>query len=598
VKKGPNGSVSVCDEPVIWDDFRRGPAKTWADLPWVAYGHNYSRAELVALSPKIGPKVKLDAVVGDEPSKAGKDPDKLPDMFKRARVWEVWDKQERKVYWFATSYPDGPLKVADDPYRLREFFPSPKPLYAVNRTDTLTPVCRFMLWKPLADEMDSLTARIAGIVKVMKLRGLYAGKFENVISKLEGLEDGQLAAAEDAERALQEGGLDKSIWMFPVDMAIQVVEGLYKARQEAKAAIYELTGVADILRGETEASETATAQQIKAQWGSLRLQDGQRDVQRYARDLYRMKADLSCQEMEFAEMVAMTGVDFMPDMPEPPPVPPNAPPEAQMQPQMAQQAAQQQAMAQAQQMAAAVEKLLKGDPEQSEDQALATDLQREFKIEIETDSTIRADLSQAQQNISGFVTGLGEFMQSAGPAVQAGYMPPEVAIGYIGVFSRQFKLGREAEAITDQWMQAVKDLANKPKEPSPEEKKAQLEMQAMQQKAALETQKQQADLQAQQAKNAMEMEKAQAELALKREELQLKREEMALKAQAMQQEQAMKAQAAQQEHAFNMQSMQEQAAFESQQRTANAQHEDQRRSAEIDFMKQKQAMRPANGAAQ
>lgn len=553
VVKGPNGSISVQDEPVMWDDYRHGPAKTRKDQPWEAFRHRMTREELVALSPEHGAKVTLDSVVAGADSKKADD---LPDMFKRALVWEVWDRTERKVYWFAESFKDGPLLVQDDPYRLRDFFCTPKPLYAVERTDSLTPICEFMIWKPLADEVDSLTARIAGIVKVMKLRGLYAGQFEGLMTKLSGLNDGELAAAEDSARAIQEGGIDKAVWMWPVDLAITVVQGLYEAREQAKNQLYELTGVADILRGSTQASETATAQQIKAQWGSLRLQEGQRDVQRYARDLLRMKADLSCQEMSFAEMAAVTGIKFMPE---------GVPPEQQAQ-----------AMMQAQQMAQAVEVLLKGP-----------DLQREFVIEIETDSTIRADLSRAQQNISGFVTGIGEFMAGVGPAVQAGYMPPEVAIKYIGVFARNFRLGREAETLTDEWVKHVEEMAKQPPKPDPEQQKAEMEMQQMQAEAQAKQADRAAELQFKQQEHAMTLQMKQAELAMREQELALKEREL-----------GMKAQAAQQEHAFKMQAQQEEAVFRRQDMQANAQFEDERRSSELAHMKQRQAMKPGNGAVQ
>jgi hypothetical protein len=43
--------------------------------------------------------------------------------------------------------------------------------------------------------------------------------------------------------------------------------------------------------------------------------------------------------------------------------------------------------------------------------------------------------------------------------------------------------------------------------------------------------------------------------------------------------------------------MQEEARFASEARAADAQHEDARRGAELQFMQQKQAMRPQAGAA-
>ncbi len=459
--KGAAGSKHVECEAVQWDDFRRGPAKTWKDVPWVAIRWKYTRDELVALSPKIGKEVTLDCVVGDAP--AGKDGENLPDMFKRATVWEIWDRQERKVYFIAESYKDAPIATTPDPYKLRDFFPVPRPLYAVDRSHTLKPVCEFTIWKPLADEMDEITARISGIVKVMKLRGLYDGALEDAVKKMGDLEDGQLAPTQDAARVLQQGTIDKAVWLWPVEKAIEVVNGLYEAREQAKQTIYEITGVADILRGSTNPNETLGAQQLKAQWGSLRLQDAQREVQRYARDLYRMKADLMGELMDPAELVAMTGI----------------------------------------QIDAQGAVLLKKD------------LQREFAIEIETDSTIRADLARAQENISGFVTGFGGFIESVGPAVEMGYMPPEIAVGLLQAFARNYKIGREAETLMDTWKKQLEQKAKQPPAPPPPDPK----LEAEKVKAAAVIQKTQLDGQLAQADHQMTMAEKKAEFDMKMAEL-------------------------------------------------------------------------------
>lgn len=451
---GPNGSKWMQWESVAYDDFRHGPAKVWDDVPWVAYRHKFKRDELVEIAGKaIGDEVPLEVAVGETPKK---DADKLPDMFKRALVWEVWDREAGKVYFFAESYPDSPLRVYDDPYSLRKFFPSPKPLYQIERTNTLVPVCEFQIWKPLADEVDDITKRIGNIIKVMKVRGLYAGQFENLIAKLSSLDDGELAAADDAARTMQEGGIDKAIWMWPIDLAMKTVEGLYEAREQAKNHLYELTGVADILRGQTNPSETLGAQQIKAQWGSLRLQDAQADVQRYARDCYRIMADL-LGKFEPPELMAMTGVQEAPQVL----------------------------------------------------QLMRMDLQREFVIEIETDSTIKADLSRAQQNIAGFVQGFGTFIQSVGPAVQAGMMPPEIAVQLLTAFARSFKLGREAESALDGWEKYLQQKAQQPPQPDPAQQAEQAKAEAEKAKAGAAIQQTQLEGQIAQQEHGQKMQEMQ-----------------------------------------------------------------------------------------
>lgn len=520
VGAGEAGSKWVSCEPVIWDDFRRGPAKRWEDVPWMAYRHKLTREELIAKNATIGAEISLDVTVagaGDD----GKDKDggDLPDMFKRATVWEIWDAGVRRVYWIAESYKDKPLAVDEDPYQLRKFYCTPKPLYAIESTDTLIPVCEYMEWKPLADEMDTLTKRISAIVAAAKWRGIYDGALESAVKNMSGLEDGQLAPAEDAARVMAQGAIDKSIWLMPVEGLVALVKQLYEARDVCKSTIYEITGVADIMRGNTNASETLGAQQLKAQWGSLRLQEAQRDVQRLARDLFRMMADLMSEVMELPELVAMTGVQIdkpppqmghnggppmgapmQPGMPPQQPQPP-APPPPSIAPQVAQ--------------------LLKGD------------LQREFIIEIETDSTIKGDLGRSQENISNFIMGFSQYVQGVLPAVQMGMMPPETAVSLARSFSRIFKLGRDADLALDEWEEKATLAAQQPKQPPPEDPatvKAKADAANEQQRMAMEGEEKKARFQLDTQKAAQENDRAerqmQADHAFKAQEMQFKRDQL------------------------------------------------------------------------
>jgi len=406
-------------EPVIWDDFRIGPAKRWPDVPWEAFGWLYTREELEALSPKYGAKVKLDMTLEGAPDKGSE----VPDSFKRARVWEIWDRHKRQVYFVAPSFTEAPLEVTPDPYKLRDFFPNPKPLYAIKTTDSLVPICPFTVWAAQQAEMNSLTRRIGALIRVIRWRGVYDGAFEGAVQAMKNLDDGEMAPSPDAARALVQGEIEKAFWLMPIEQAIQTVKALYEAREICKQTIYELTGVADILRGATKANETLGAQQLKAEWGSLRLQSAQRDTQVHARDLMRLTADLLAGHFDETALEAMTGIRLSP-----------------------------------QQM-----KLLK------------TDMAREFSIDIETDGTIKADLSRSQENVGGFIMGFGQFIEAVGPAVQAGFMDAVEAVGLLRTFARNFKLGREAEDILDDMQRRLEEKAKEPPQPPPPDPKVQAE---------------------------------------------------------------------------------------------------------------------------
>lgn len=481
-------SKHITWEPVIWDDFRLGPAKRWADTPWIAFHWVFTRDELEGLNPELAWKVNLDATVEGQPDKDAP----TPDTFKRANVWEIWDKSKRKVYWIAESYDQGPLKIEDDPYRLIGFFPIPKPRLAIETTDTQVPICPFMVWQSQQEEMNSLTRRIGALINVIKWRGIYDGAFESAVKAMKGLEEGDLAPAPDAARMLVNGDIEKAFWLMPIEQAVATLRQLYESREICKQVIYELTGVADILRGSTKANETLGAQELKAQWGSLRLQSAQQDIQLHARDLMRMTADLMAEHFTPEELEAMTGIRLTPE----------------------------------------------------QVQLLKTDISREFNIDIETDGTIKADLGRQQENVGGFVAGLGSYFEAVGPAVQAGYMTPPEAVGLARTFARNFKLGRQADHILDEWQKRLDAKAKEPPAPPPPDPKLQVE----------QIKAQTAQTQAE-AEIARTQTQGQIDQQTMSQEAQLKQAEFEMRMQEMQAEQ----QRAREAHAMEMQKLQAEA---------------------------------------
>ena len=478
-------------ESVYWADFRRGPARTWESVPWVAFRHFLTREELERLNPKIGATIDLDARLQGVEDKDGQPPAQI---FQRATVWEIWDRERRRVLFIAPAYRDAPLVEADDPLGLADFFPVPCPLYAIDTPDSLVPVEPYRLYKDLADELDRVTRRIASLTAALKWRGAYADPtLGDFLVKFEKLADGEFAPM-DNPSAFQAGagGLEKAFWMMPIEQAAGVLQQLYAAREQIKASIYEVTGISDIVRGASQASETATAQSIKSQWGSLRIQRLQAEVQRFARDLLRLKAEIIAEKFEPQSLMAASGIPV-----------------------------DEQVMA-----------------------LLRNDAMRTYRVDIETDSTIQADVARAQQNASGFVAGFGQFMQAVGPAVQAGALPVEVARTMLQSFARSFKLGRAVEDAIDTIGQS------QPQAPGAPQADAQA---AAQQQAQQEAAQAQAEAQAEaQMKAQGEQMKAQASLQSEQVRAQVSLQAEQVRAQAMLQAEQMRIAAENQRHAAEM----------------------------------------------
>lgn len=471
-EEGPDGQP-ISREMVAWqtvscrripyDKYRQGPADQFGDVPWVGRLKGMTRdemKELPGISAEVAKSVPLDMTEGDigEKSEAEKSP------FKKAAVLEIWDKQTRKVYYVAPSYPAGPLAVVDDPLGLLDFFPCPRPLVAIRRQETLCPVVPYDIYAKQAEELNTVSERILALVGLLKYRGIRASEISE-LDAVAGLNDGDFTPSDGALSVLaQNKSLDDAIWVMPIDKIILVIRELIIQRNEIKQAIYEITGIADIMRGASDANETLGAQQIKAQWGSLRVTDVQRDIQRFVRDIMRLKAEVIASK--FNEQTLG---------------------------------------------------LLNQGPVEPEVMAiLRNDVQRAYTIDIETDSTIRGDLQRSQQNMNLFLQGTASFAQSIGPLIAspanaAGVIPPDIALAVYAGFARQFKLGKEVEDKLAQYMEMASNGGMQQQDPKAQAEKEEAKqinkakMVAETQTAAATAQKTALEAEGQQIENARQM---------------------------------------------------------------------------------------------
>lgn len=420
------GEQCVC-EHVQWDDFRRGPGKTWDEVSWIAFRHRMTRSQLVEKFPEVGQSVELDAVADDDVKKC--DDEGVVSVFKTAEVWELWDKDERKVLFLASNYKAGPLKEVADPLELQGFFPIPEPMRAIEKASSLVPVTPYTLYKKQAEELNTISSRIIAITKVLKYRGVYDSTLDEM-SKLKDAGDNEFIAVTNSIAWTEKGGLEKAIMVMPIESAAKVLIALESQRESCKQTIYELTGISDIVRGASNAQETATAQQIKAQFGTLRLQRFQQEVQRYIRDIIRLMAEVIAEKFQPQTLMQMSGI--------------MVPTQAEVALQMQQAFAQ--AMAAGQQpppmpKVVTLEEVL---------QILRSDIQRAYRVDIETDSTIQAMEGADQKAVADLIQGIGVMAQSLGTAVQAGLFPAQAAQAITKAVVRKFKLGRAVEDALDE----------------------------------------------------------------------------------------------------------------------------------------------------
>lgn len=515
------GYEAAIPDYVYWEDFGHNVARTWDEV-WLVWRRVYmDRAQLVKRFKEAGKTIPLDH------SPRGIKDEKVAEDIKKACVYEGWDKRKGQVVFLSRGHPKVIEKVAD-PLELTGMFPCPRPLFATVTTDSLMPVADYALYQTQAQEIEELTVRINGLQKALKVRGAYdaaAPALENILSG----DDNKLIPVANWAQFSEKGGVDGSIQWVPIKEVAEALIALYEAREKSKADLYELTGIADIIRGNSEPEETATAQQIKGRFAVLRISDTQAEVQRFARDLIRLLGEIIAEHFDLETIKAISGIKLLMAA------------EKQLLQQMQQQeqAAQQMAQQQGQPPAPSQipeEKLeLLDQPTWEEVHGLLSDqVLREFRIDIETDSTIRTDEDADRVARTEFLTAAGGYIDKASIAMQTA---PELGplLGELLMFGvRSFRSARSLEPVFED---ALKKLSEpKPPQPDPEIEKEKIKAQAAQQ---LEQLKGQTTMQVEQSKQQMQAQEnaataqiedqraerdGQRELIIEREKMQMEKE--------------------------------------------------------------------------
>ena len=454
----------VCYRNISWKDYCEGPATRWEDVPWIAFRHIISQEEAKRREGKVIPVGgAVSPVVGQEDR-----PNERDDVV----LWEIWEKATRKIF-FVREHDSYVERVVDDPLALRGFFPIPEPLQPITATGSRRPVCPFTIYRDLAEELNLVSTRIAKIMEGMKVRGFIVALANTDMTALANADDNEVVPLTDMDHVMQNGGLEKAVMFWPIDRASQALKELYVQREQARSAIYEITGISDIMRGESDSRETASAQNLKSEYGAMRLSRMQKFMQWSVRDMFVITAEILSNNFTPATLQQISGIQFE-----------NTP-----------------AMA-------LLEKPLK-----------------HHVIDVETDSTIMGDRRKFQQEFADLTNGVGAFVERI---AQLGQMFPEAAeglIGLLGVLMKHANLGREGEQhIRDIIDQARQGLAARRQAEQQAAEQAEKQGKAEEAQAKLQQEAQNRAMAHEQkmAELNFKMEQSKAELDLKHRELELR----------------------------------------------------------------------------
>jgi len=444
-----------------WRDVLWSWSRTFGDLRWLAYRNWLTKDQA---TERYGKKVadelnyKQQKMTVETSNNDAPDIPEHNDNWLKAEVWEIWDKDEREIVEIHLGY-QRVLKTTPDPLKLRNFFPSPALFIANPTTSLYLPTPDWHMAQDLYNEIDKLQTRIAVITEAVKVVGVYDVSTPEIAQMLKEGIDNKLIPVPKYALFAEKGGIQGAIDWFPIEDVVNALVNLRQLRDETIALLYQITGMADVMRGELANQYEGVGQtDTKVQFGSIRVQSIQEQFAAFVSGLMRLKAEVVAKHFAPETIVKKSNIEHSFETPE---------------------------------LIEAAVALIK-DP-------AALRLQ----VKVKAESLATTDYARMQAERGEFLTGLSGFMQAAAPLLEqspsaAPYLMQLLQWGLAG-----FRGADEIEGVIDQAIVAIEEAEKQAQanpRPDPEvqkeQAKAQGQVQLVQAKAQAEAQTREHDKQA------------------------------------------------------------------------------------------------------
>jgi len=541
----------VCVDYVYWQDFIWSPCRVWEERRWVGRKVYMDREALIKrFGKEKGNQVPLD--YNPTAIKHGSSPQSTPknEAVQKAVVYEIWCRESRNVYWLSKGYPEL-LDEKHDPLRLVGFEPCPRPMLANITTSNTCPRPDYYMIQDQYQELDSLNNRISLLLQACKVVGVYDKSAEGISRMLTEGFDNQLIPVDNWAMFAEKDGLKGNIDWLPLDVVVKAMTELIENRELVKQQIYELTGISDIVRGATKASETLGAQEIKSKFASIAIKKRQDEVAQFAADILRIKAEIQVKHFTPEVLIKKSNIQGTG--------------EANM---------------------------------QFAEQALAllqTEEGFEWRIQITADSIAQADYAMEKADRVEFLTAVSSYLEKAVPMFQLVPGSSALLISMLKWAVAGFKGADEIEGLIDQELDRISKAPPPPPKPDPEQQKMALEKQKGEQSMQIAQQKAELDAQSKQQDLAVKKQLAELEIRMKEMEFQFKIKELQLEEQKFHMEMNFEAEAAARDQRTALMEQQMQLRASAQQHEQSLQQGEEMGAAKLKQAKAAAAAKPKTG---
>ena len=390
-------------EYVFWKDFLWSPARTWNEVRWVGFTTKMTKEQCIErFGEEVGSKIPLTSTKKSDTDLSA---ETEQDAWKRAEIIEIWDKDNKKVCWYNKEMPEL-LDEKDDPLGLTGFFPCAEPLASNLTTTAYMPIPDFFMAQDLYNEIDRLETRIATISEAVKVVGVYDKSSDGVKRMLsEGVEN-DLIPVDNWSMFAEKGGLKGMVDWMPIESIAGVLRELTARRDDVKTQLFEVTGLADIMRGAESAAATATASSLEARFASIRVQALQDQFADYATDLIRLRAEIMTQHFNPENLYKQSNIEYTAD-------------------------------GQNQELVGAAMELISNKKDLI------------WRLSVKPESVAMTDFAQLKQERTDFLMAISQFFQSAGPIIEQEPAAAPMLIEMLKWSLSGFKGSAEVEGVLD-----------------------------------------------------------------------------------------------------------------------------------------------------
>lgn len=405
---------------IYWKDFFYSPARTWDEVRWVARRVYMTKDQLNA---RFGEKIAKIVPLQTATRSSANDQTPKFDPWSKAEVFEIWCKDNKKVYWLAKGC-EIILDVKDDPLGLDHFFPCPKPLAANVTSSNYIPRADYIFAQDQFNELDEINTRITWLTRAAKVVGVYDKSADGIQRMFNQAAENQLIPVDNWAMFAEAGGIKGKVEWVPIEAVVNAIDRLRQYRADKTMQIYEVLGISDVMRGASKASETATAQQIKAQFGSTRIQLSQFYIAEWITNALRIKAEIISKHWQPDTIAQRSNIMRTPDA----------------------------------QFAQGAIALIK-------DEQLA-----EYRISVEADSMAAMDWAAERDAAVQFMQGLGAFISQVAPVAQSTPGAAPYLLRLMQWAVSKFRVSGEIEGVLDQAVGAMNQQLMNPPQPQPDPK--------------------------------------------------------------------------------------------------------------------------------